>query len=49
LTHPKVTVRRTNLITISSDEPMAIQADGDLVGEAPARFTVLPSALNILV
>jgi len=49
LTHPKVTVRRTDLITISSDEPMAIQADGDLVGEAPARFTVLPSALNILV
>ena len=49
LTHPKVTVKRTNLITISSDELMAIQADGDLLGEAPARFTVLPSALNILV
>jgi diacylglycerol kinase (ATP) len=49
LTHPKVTVRRTDWITISSDGPMAIQADGDLVGEAPARFTVLPCALNILV
>ena len=49
LTHPKVTVRRTDLITISSDEPMAIQADGDLLGEPPARFTVLPSVLNILV
>jgi YegS/Rv2252/BmrU family lipid kinase len=49
LTHPKVMVKRTNLITISSDEPMAIQADGDLLGEAPARFTVLPSVLNILV
>jgi diacylglycerol kinase family enzyme len=42
-------VKRTNLITISSDEPMAIQADGDLLGETPARFTVLPSVLNILV
>jgi YegS/Rv2252/BmrU family lipid kinase len=49
LTHPKVMVKRTNLITISSDEPMAIQADGDLLGEPPARFTVLPSVLNILV
>ena len=49
LTHPKVAVERTNMITISSDEPMSIQADGDLVGKAPARFTVLPSALNILV
>ena len=49
LTHPKVTVKRTNMITISSDDPMAIQADGDLLGEAPARFSVLPSALNILV
>jgi diacylglycerol kinase family enzyme len=49
LTHPKVTLKRTKEVQISSDIKMAIQADGDLVGEAPARFTVLPSALNILV
>ena len=49
LTHPKVSAKRTNDITIVSDQKMVIQADGDLVGEAPARFTVLPSALNILV
>jgi YegS/Rv2252/BmrU family lipid kinase len=49
LTHPKVTSKRTKELTISSDQPMAIQADGDLVGEAPASFRVLPSALNILV
>ena len=28
---------------------LLIQADGELIGEAPARFSVLPSALNILV
>jgi YegS/Rv2252/BmrU family lipid kinase len=49
LTHPKVTLKRTKEVTISSDTKMSIQADGDLIGEAPARFVVLPSALNILV
>jgi len=49
LTHPKVTLKRTNEVTISADSKMSIQADGDLIGEAPARFVVLPSALNIRV
>ena len=49
LTHPKVTLKRTNEVTISADTKMSIQADGDLIGEAPARFVVLPSALNIRV
>ena len=49
LTHPKVTMKRAKLVEIYADAKMSIQADGDLVGEAPARFSVLPSALNILV
>jgi diacylglycerol kinase family enzyme len=49
LTHPKVTLKRTNEVTISADTKMSIQADGDLIGETPARFVVLPSALNIRV
>ena len=49
LTHPKVTMKRAKLAEIYADAKMSIQADGDLVGEAPARFSVLPSALNILV
>jgi diacylglycerol kinase (ATP) len=49
LTHPKVTAKRAKEVYIWSESTMAIQADGDLVADAPARFTVLPSALNILV
>ena len=50
LTHPKVTLKRVKTVEIhTAGNNMAIQADGDLVGEAPARFSVLPSALNILV
>ena len=49
LTHPKVTLKRAKVVEIFADNKMSIQADGDLVGEAPARFSVLPSALNILI
>jgi diacylglycerol kinase (ATP) len=49
LTHPKVTMKRAKFVEIYADNNMSIQADGDLVGEAPARFRVLPSALNILI
>jgi YegS/Rv2252/BmrU family lipid kinase len=50
LNHPKVTLKRAKYVEIhTSGNNMAIQADGDLMGEAPARFSVLPSALNILV
>ncbi|MDD5287941.1 MAG: diacylglycerol kinase family lipid kinase [Dehalococcoidales bacterium] len=49
LTHPKVTLKRAKVVEIHSEGHMSIQADGELLGEAPARFTVLPSALNILV
>jgi diacylglycerol kinase family enzyme len=27
----------------------AVQADGELLGEAPARFTVLPAALTVII
>ena len=49
LTHPKVTVKRAREIEIMSSEPMALQADGELLGELPARFQVLPAALNIII
>jgi YegS/Rv2252/BmrU family lipid kinase len=49
LSHPLVTVKRAKEVFVSSTSRMAIQADGELLGELPARFYVLPSALNILV
>jgi YegS/Rv2252/BmrU family lipid kinase len=49
LTHPKVTLQRASDIEIRASVSTALQADGELLGEAPARFTVLPSALNIVL
>jgi YegS/Rv2252/BmrU family lipid kinase len=49
LTHPKVTMKRAREIEIQSAEPVSLQADGELLGELPARFYVLPAALNIAV
>jgi len=49
LTHPKVTMQRGREIEIDSAKQLLVQADGELLGETPARFRVLPSVLNVLV
>ena len=49
LTHPKVTLVKAKEIIIYPEGKMSIQADGELLGEAPARFTILPSVLRVLV
>lgn len=49
LTHPKVLVKRVREIEIRPKLRMCIQADGDLIGEAPARFQVLSAALSVVV
>ena len=50
LTLPKVSMQKAKEIEIKSLGPtMHLQADGELLGELPARFRVLPSALNIIV
>jgi len=49
LTHPKVTMKKAREIEIKSTYPLNLQADGELLGELPARFRILPSALNIIV
>ncbi len=47
--HPKVSVRKAPEVTIESAEPMLVYADGELLGECPASFRVLPKALSIVV
>ncbi|MDY6834551.1 MAG: diacylglycerol kinase family lipid kinase [Chloroflexota bacterium] len=49
LSHPKVTARQVTDIEIRPKQHIALQADGELLGEAPAHFSVVPSALNIAV
>ncbi len=49
LSHPKVNAIRAAEVTVDSATGAAVQADGELLGLTPARFSILPSALNILV
>lgn len=48
-THPKVTMKRAKSIEVNSAQQMLLQADGELLGEAPVRFRVLPDALTLAV
>ncbi|PIU55023.1 MAG: diacylglycerol kinase, partial [Chloroflexi bacterium CG07_land_8_20_14_0_80_51_10] len=49
VTHPKVQIKRATQVTIQSSERVLVQADGELLGEVPATFRVLPSALSVAV
>lgn len=49
LNHPKVKVVRTTEVTVDAAATATIQADGELLGLTPARFSIIPSALGILV
>jgi diacylglycerol kinase family enzyme len=46
--HPKVSATVAKGISIDSEQKLLVQADGNLVGETPATFTILPSALTII-
>ena len=36
-------------ITIRSDEPLLVQADGDIIGQAPVAITIVPKAATFIV
>ncbi len=46
---PKVSMKRGSRVTIESQEPMLVYADGELLGECPVSFWVVPAALSIVV
>jgi diacylglycerol kinase (ATP) len=44
-----VMVVRTQELELVTDRPVPVNADGELVGTTPARFSVVPGALRVLV
>lgn len=46
---PDVLHRRIQQVRVEADESVAIQADGDPAGVLPARFTVEPGAMELLI
>jgi len=49
LTHPKVSLCHARVVPLEAQERMFLQADGELVGEAPATFQIVPGALRVVV
>ena len=47
--HPKVSMEKAATITIESSERVLVHADGELLGEGPASFWLVPAALSIVV
>ncbi|MCP4216172.1 MAG: diacylglycerol kinase family lipid kinase [bacterium] len=47
--HPKVTIKRAKKITVTSDEPVHIEYDGEMGEALPAEFEVLEKSLNFRV
>ncbi len=49
LKHPKVSHQAAREIRVESDVPLAIHADGEMVGRVPAVFRAVPQALEVVV
>lgn len=47
--HHKIREEKTTTVIIESDEQLLVEADGELLGEGPVSFSVLPSALSIVI
>lgn len=48
-THPKVSIEKASNVTVESSERVLVHADGELLGEGPASFWLVPAALSIVV
>ncbi len=49
LTHPKIELLRAPRVEVEADEPVPLELDGEQPGTTPARFEVVPGALNVRV
>ncbi|MFC1981895.1 diacylglycerol/lipid kinase family protein, partial [Chloroflexota bacterium] len=47
--HPKVSMEKAEKISVESPEPLLVHSDGELLGEGPASFWLIPAALSIMV
>lgn len=46
--HPKIEFARGKRVTVRSPVPVAVHADGDLIGELPKTFLIHPGALSVV-
>jgi YegS/Rv2252/BmrU family lipid kinase len=46
--HPKVMMEKVAAVTVESAKGVLVEADGELLGEGPVSFRVVPSALTVV-
>jgi diacylglycerol kinase (ATP) len=49
LKHSRIREIKTTAVTVESDEHLLVEADGEILGECPASFHVVPSALTVVI
>ncbi len=49
VTHPKVRMEKAASVAVESSERVLVSADGELLGEGPASFSLVPASLTIAV
>lgn len=47
--HPKVSIEKASRVSVESQEKVLVHADGELLGEGPASFRLIPAALSVVV
>jgi diacylglycerol kinase (ATP) len=48
VTHPKVTMLKARRIRVTSDPPLPVLIDGDVLGTTPVEFEIVPSAIEVM-
>ena len=49
VSHEKVRMLKVKKVDIQCEDTILVEADGELLGEGPVSFSVVPAALNIIV
>jgi YegS/Rv2252/BmrU family lipid kinase len=49
LPHPEIVEYQSSTCTVSTDQPMLVEADGELLGTTPARFSLLKRVLQLKI
>ena len=47
--HPKVRIEQVEEVTIASQERLLLQADGEILGDGPVSFRLVPQALRLML
>jgi diacylglycerol kinase (ATP) len=47
--HPNIREFRGRVVTIVSERPLPVEADGEVLGTTPATFTVVPQAIRLKI